>query len=73
MLSLLRLLCLFALAQFAVCLPAGAQAPFQTSAPQALLMDAETGSILVEKNPDAPATPASTVKIMTAELVFREW
>ena len=72
MLSLLRLLCLFALAQFAVCLPAGAQAPFQTSAPQALLMDAETGSILFEKNPDAPATPASTVKIMTAELVFRE-
>ena len=72
MLSLLRLLCLFALAQFAVCLPAGAQAPFQTSAPQALLMDAETGSILFEKNPDAPATPASTVKILTAELVFRE-
>ena len=72
MLSLLRLLCLFALAQFAVCLPAGAQAPFQTSAPQALLMDAETGSVLFEKNPDAPATPASTVKIMTAELVFRE-
>ena len=35
-------------------------------------MDAETGSILFEKNPDAPATPASTVKIMTAELVFRE-
>ena len=72
MLSLLRLLCLFALAQFAVCLPAGAQAPFQTSAPQAVLMDAETGSVLFEKNPDAPATPASTVKIMTAELVFRE-
>ena len=53
-------------------LPANAQAPFQTSAPQALLMDAETGSVLFEKNPDAPVTPASTVKIMTAELVFRE-
>ena len=72
MLSLLRLVFLFALAPFAVSLPASAQAPFQTSAPQALLMDAETGSVLFEKNPDAPVTPASTVKIMTAELVFRE-
>jgi len=69
---LLRVLFFFALAPFAVCEPASAQAPFQTSAPQALLMDAETGSVLFEKNPDAPVTPASTVKIMTAELVFRE-
>ena len=55
-----------------MCASAGAQTPFQTSAPQALLMDAETGSVLFEKNSDAPVTPASTVKIMTAELVFRE-
>ena len=35
-------------------------------------MDAETGSVLFEKSPDTPVSPASTVKIMTAELVFRE-
>ncbi len=52
--------------------PARAQSPFQTTAPQAFLIDAETGSVLFEKNPDTLVTPASTVKIMTAELVFRE-
>ena len=54
--SLLRLLFLFAFAPFAFLAPASAQTPFQTSAPQALLMDAETGSVLFEKNPDAPVT-----------------
>jgi serine-type D-Ala-D-Ala carboxypeptidase (penicillin-binding protein 5/6) len=47
-----------------------AEQAFQTSVPQAILIDADTGSVLFEKNADAPATPASTVKIMTAELVF---
>jgi D-alanyl-D-alanine carboxypeptidase (penicillin-binding protein 5/6) len=55
-----------------ICAPARAQAPFQTTAPNAFLIDAETGSVLFEKNADALVTPASTVKIMTAELVFRE-
>ena len=63
---LLAFLCLL------ISAPARAQAPFQTTAPQAFLMDAETGSVLFEKNPDTLVTPASTVKIMTAELVFRE-
>jgi hypothetical protein len=63
---------LFALAPWVVGSSASAQAPFQTSAPYALLMDAETGSVLFEKSPDTPVSPASTVKIMTAELVFRE-
>jgi len=63
---------LFALAPGVAGSPASAQAPFQTSAPYALLMDAETGSVLFEKSPDTPVSPASTVKIMTAELVFRE-
>jgi serine-type D-Ala-D-Ala carboxypeptidase (penicillin-binding protein 5/6) len=44
---------------------------FQTSVPQAILIDADTQTVLFEKNADLPATPASTVKIMTAELVFR--
>ena len=70
--SLLRLLLLFALALLVAGGPASAQTPFQTSAPYALLMDAETGTVLFEKSPDTPVSPASTVKIMTAELVFRE-
>jgi serine-type D-Ala-D-Ala carboxypeptidase (penicillin-binding protein 5/6) len=47
-----------------------AEQTFQTSVPQAVLIDADTQTILFEKNADLPATPASTVKIMTAELVF---
>ena len=70
--SLLRLLLLLALAPWVGGGSASAQAPFQTSAPYALLMDAETGSVLFEKGSDTPVSPASTVKIMTAELVFRE-
>jgi serine-type D-Ala-D-Ala carboxypeptidase (penicillin-binding protein 5/6) len=49
---------------------AAAEQPFQTSVPQAILIDADTQTVLFEKNADLPATPASTVKIMTAELVF---
>lgn len=45
--------------------------PLQTSVPQAILIDADTQTVLFEKNADDPATPASTVKIMTAELVFQ--
>lgn len=44
----------------------------QTSARWALLMDADTGSVLFQKDADAPMSPASMVKVMTAELVFRE-
>jgi D-alanyl-D-alanine carboxypeptidase (penicillin-binding protein 5/6) len=50
---------------------AAADQPFQTSVPQAILIDADTQTVLFEKNADQPATPASTVKIMTAELVFQ--
>lgn len=52
-------------------LPANAQT-FRTSAKYAILMDAETGSVLLEKDADELMSPASLVKIMTAELVFRE-
>ncbi len=44
----------------------------QTSVPHAILIDSETGSVLFEKDADAPVIPASTVKIMTAEVVFHE-
>lgn len=45
---------------------------FQSGAPTALLMDAETRTVLYEKGSDELVVPASTVKIMTAELVFRD-
>jgi serine-type D-Ala-D-Ala carboxypeptidase (penicillin-binding protein 5/6) len=45
---------------------------FQTSAPIALLMDAETGSVLFEKNADQLMAPSSMAKLMTAEVVFNE-
>jgi D-alanyl-D-alanine carboxypeptidase (penicillin-binding protein 5/6) len=45
---------------------------FQTSAPHAILIDAETQSVLFEKDADALVAPASTAKLMTAELVFNE-
>jgi serine-type D-Ala-D-Ala carboxypeptidase (penicillin-binding protein 5/6) len=51
--------------------PAFAQT-FQTSAPHAILIDAATRSVLFEKDADALVVPASTVKIMTAEIVFHE-
>ena len=45
---------------------------FQTSAPHAILIDSATQSVLFEKDADALVVPASTVKIMTAEIVFHE-
>lgn len=51
--------------------PAVAQS-FQTTAPAALLMDAASHTVLYEKNADKPESPAATVKIMTAEVVFHE-
>src|SRR5580704_18649272 len=44
----------------------------QTSAPHAILIDSASQSVLFEKDADALVTPASTVKIMTAEIVFHE-
>ena len=44
---------------------------FQTLAPFAILVDAGSGTVLFEKNADALMSPASTAKILTAELVFQ--
>jgi len=43
-----------------------AQAKPSISARAAFLMDATTGEVLYEKNPDLPLPPASTTKVMTA-------
>ena len=47
-----------------------AQELFATKAKQAFLMDAESGTILFEKEADTPIPPASLAKLMTMELVF---
>jgi len=45
-------------------------APLQTLAPHALLIEAETGSVLFEKGADEPVAPASLAKLMTVDVVF---
>jgi len=45
---------------------------FQTSAPYAILIDSASRSVLFEKDADTLVIPASTAKIMTAEIVFHE-
>ncbi|MEX0923859.1 MAG: D-alanyl-D-alanine carboxypeptidase family protein [Rhodovibrionaceae bacterium] len=42
-----------------------------TAAREAILVDAETGAVLMSKDPDAPMPPASMSKIMTMYLVFQ--
>ncbi|MFC7064909.1 D-alanyl-D-alanine carboxypeptidase family protein [Brucella rhizosphaerae] len=46
------------------------QAAFATKAPQVLLMDDKSGTVLLSKNPDMKVPPASLAKLMTAEVVF---
>jgi len=45
---------------------------FQTQAEHAILIDADSGTVLFEKNADQPFSPASMAKIMTAEILFKE-
>ncbi|MEZ5786111.1 MAG: D-alanyl-D-alanine carboxypeptidase family protein [Xanthobacteraceae bacterium] len=45
---------------------------FQTAAPYAILIDADTGSVLFEKDADGLTAPSSLAKLMTAEIVFNE-
>jgi D-alanyl-D-alanine carboxypeptidase (penicillin-binding protein 5/6) len=45
---------------------------FQTAAPHAILIEAESGSVLFEKAADELIPPASLSKLMTAEVVFNE-
>lgn len=42
----------------------------ETKAKEALVVDGETGTILLQKNPAAPFPPASLAKMMTMEVVF---
>jgi D-alanyl-D-alanine carboxypeptidase (penicillin-binding protein 5/6) len=45
---------------------------FQTGAPTAILIDADSGSVLFDKNADALLPPASLSKLMTTEVVLNE-
>lgn len=45
---------------------------FQTTVPSAILIEAESGALLFEKNADQLIFPASLAKLMTAEIVFNE-
>jgi D-alanyl-D-alanine carboxypeptidase (penicillin-binding protein 5/6) len=45
---------------------------FQTTAPYAILIEAESGTVLFEKGADTLVAPASLAKLMTAETVFNE-
>jgi serine-type D-Ala-D-Ala carboxypeptidase (penicillin-binding protein 5/6) len=45
---------------------------FQTPAPYAILIDADSGSVLFEKAADQPTPPSSLAKLMTTEVVFNE-
>ncbi len=63
--AILVIVSLFSLAST----PASAQL-FDTKAGQAFMIDADTGTILYEKNPDIPIPPASLAKLMTMEVVF---
>jgi len=60
----------------AAAMPGAAQVPkkdettFQTAAPYAILVDADTGTVLFEKNADKLNPPASMSKLMTVEVVM---
>jgi serine-type D-Ala-D-Ala carboxypeptidase (penicillin-binding protein 5/6) len=64
-----------AFAMLAVVAPASAQAPkkdegFQIAAPYAILIDADSGTVLFEKNADKLNPPASMSKLMTVEVML---
>ncbi|MDP4023341.1 D-alanyl-D-alanine carboxypeptidase family protein [Methylobacterium sp. NEAU 140] len=56
-------------AALALAAPARAQT-FQTAAPHAILIDADSGSVLFEKAADERFAPASMAKLMTTDIVF---
>src|SRR3954451_5271319 len=47
-------------------------APPNTTVPHAILVEAETGSVLFEKDADALVAPASLAKLMTVSVVFEQ-
>ena len=54
----------------ALCSAAPAAGAIRTAAKHACIVDHRTGAVLLEKNADAPAPPASLSKLMTLYMVF---
>ncbi len=69
--TLLRAILAAAFAALLLHAPARAET-FQTGFAHAILIDANSGAVLYEKAADDLVPPASTVKLMTAELIFHE-
>jgi len=60
------------LALVAAAVPAAAQTQPTIAAPQAILVDYDSGTVLFERAADTPNFPASVAKIMAMAVVFRE-
>ncbi len=65
------LCCLFAFGLLLRTAPVSAEA-LETSARQALILDYDTGTVLMEKNADELMTPSSMSKLMTIYMVFQK-
>ncbi len=50
----------------------GSAAAIETTAREAILVEVETGTVLLEQNPDASMPPASMSKVMTTYMVFEQ-
>jgi D-alanyl-D-alanine carboxypeptidase (penicillin-binding protein 5/6) len=61
-----------ALALVLIGAPLRPAAAIETMAREAILVDENSGAVLLEKNPDQPTPPASMSKIMTAYMVFSQ-
>lgn len=65
-----RLFRLFAPAAVALLAAASPSAALETAAPEAIVVDFDTGAVLYEKNADEKVGPASMAKMMTVYLLF---
>lgn len=66
-------ICALSIGVFLAPLAANAEeAPFDTKAKQALMVEDQTGTILFAKTPDTLIEPAALAKLMTMEVVFHE-
>lgn len=69
--NILKSIALFVIGALVAMAPVPAVAQlFDTRAGQAFMVDADTGTVLYEKNPDVLIPPASLAKLMTMEVVF---
>src|SRR5580692_7343729 len=69
--SLFMLLSLSAALALSAVAPTPARAAIETSAEHGLIMDAQTGQVLWQKEGLTPMPPASMSKLMTIELLFQ--